>query len=201
MSRTDKDRPWWVMTLQDDNYISHDHRFGKCIEETPEYAVAVNGRHWYAPHHWRRCKKRIEVTEYCTKKEPHRDWYGRPTCWTHRCACGARPAHNLGFFCDVWVRVQCNGHTIRTTDDSIPCVCDEWPDPPTCDIELADPTRHRYCAGGVPTAFVRSVYHRPERARERRLRDLAREYNAYGELEDGDFFNRQARNSARWDWW
>ena len=49
MSRTDKDRPWWVMTLQDDNYISHDHRFGKCIEETPEYAVAVNGRRWRAP--------------------------------------------------------------------------------------------------------------------------------------------------------
>ena len=36
---------------------------------------------------------------------------------------------------------------------------------------------------------------------ERKLRDYAREYNTYGELEDGDFENLQARSSARWLYW
>jgi hypothetical protein len=53
----------------------------------------------------------------------------------------------------------------------------------------------------VPSEFVRTYYHKPERARERKLRDYAREYNTYGELEDGDFENRQSRGSARWLYW
>lgn len=202
MSRTDKDRPWWVMVLQDKNYIDHDHRRGVCIEETPEYVRAYNGGSF---HRWthRECDKVVSVVEYCTKREPHTDWYGKPTCWTWRCTCdlprGKRHVHSL--FCENWVRVQCDGHTHRVRDESVACSCDDWPDVPTCSIEPADENRHRWFSGGVPSAFVRTVYHGPERTRERKLRDLAREYNAYGDLEDGDFFNRQGRNSARWDWW
>jgi hypothetical protein len=49
--------------------------------------------------------------------------------------------------------------------------------------------------------FVDHVWHNPERVRTRdQLRNLAREYNAYGDLEDGDFPNWQARNCARWSW-
>lgn len=54
----------------------------------------------------------------------------------------------------------------------------------------------------VPGWFVKHVWREPERRRERDdLRDLAREYNTYGDLEDDDFPNYQARNSAKWYYW
>jgi hypothetical protein len=46
--------------------------------------------------------------------------------------------------------------------------------------------------------FVDHVWHNPERVRTRdQLRNLAREYNTYRDIEDDDFPNWQARNRAR----
>lgn len=228
MSRTDKDRPGWVKTWQDGHYIDHDHRFGECVEETFEYDRAVSGRGWVShKHHWRGCKKRVERVFYCTKREPYTyvnsSWgYGELTgrtryradqeCWIERCRCdvprGRRHSSRWvasswdRIACPTWGRVQCEGHTEVKRDASIPCTCDDWPERPTCDAYPAgDQDYFRYFSGGVPSWYVTQYYHRPERARERRLRDLAREYNAYGNLADDDFVNRQARSSARWTWW
>lgn len=50
-----------------------------------------------------------------------------------------------------------------------------------------------------PADYTHVVWHGPERAREQRdLRRLAQEYNANGDLEDGDFANYQARRSAHY---
>jgi hypothetical protein len=56
--------------------------------------------------------------------------------------------------------------------------------------------------GGAPSWYNNQNWTRPERRRERdSLRDLAREYNANGELDDGDFENRQHRHEGIWNWW
>ena len=53
----------------------------------------------------------------------------------------------------------------------------------------------------TPHSFIRCVWSGPERARERdRLGRMVKEYNATGELDDGDFPNWQARHGARWLW-
>lgn len=53
----------------------------------------------------------------------------------------------------------------------------------------------------VPKWFVDHIWNGPERVRVRDgLRNLAREYNSYGDIEDDDFPNWQARNCARWSW-
>lgn len=53
----------------------------------------------------------------------------------------------------------------------------------------------------VPRWYVNHVWTEPERVRERdQLRNLAREYNAHGDLEDGDFPNWQHRRGATWYW-
>lgn len=53
----------------------------------------------------------------------------------------------------------------------------------------------------APRWFVRHVWNGPERVRERSLLgEMAKEYNATGELDDGDFPNYQTRHSARWLW-
>jgi hypothetical protein len=52
-----------------------------------------------------------------------------------------------------------------------------------------------------PRWFRRHRWFGPERVRERdRLGKLAKEYNANGELDDGDFPNPQHRHGALWDW-
>lgn len=61
--------------------------------------------------------------------------------------------------------------------------------------------RRSYRHGGVPKWFVDHVWNGPERLRERDgLRALRDEYNAYGDLEDGDFPCWQTRSYARWMW-
>jgi hypothetical protein len=204
------------MTIQDGYTIDHDHRYGECIEETPDDRRAMNGRWTYSTQHYRHCKKRVEVTFFCTKRDPYVSRYsyrwgrmGRTAqeCWTHRCRCALpRWKRHVVWFgdnaCPTWGRVQCEGHTETHRDDSIPCVCDNFPERPTCELEPVDPTRQRWYSGGIPSEYVRAVYHRPERRRVRdEVRRLAREYNAYGDLDDGDVFNRQARSSARWLYW
>jgi hypothetical protein len=54
---------------------------------------------------------------------------------------------------------------------------------------------------GSPGWFIRHVWSGPERVRQRvKLGEMAKEYNATGELDDGDFGNWQARHCARWLW-
>lgn len=53
----------------------------------------------------------------------------------------------------------------------------------------------------TPRWFVKHVGHDPERVRERdMLGKMVKEYNATGELDDGDFPCWQARHAARWLW-
>ena len=60
-----------------------------------------------------------------------------------------------------------------------------------------------YVRGGVPSVFVRSYYHKPERARVRAgLHDARRRFNAGEDLEGEDLeVTDQARNSCRWLYW
>lgn len=186
MSKTDKDRPFWVQNLEHGR-IDHDHRNGVCI-------ISDDQRdRWPAwRHHWALCAKRVKVEYTCTKAEPHHDRMGGQTCWTLKKVAG----DTIGYL--RWEWVQCIGHTRTEFHDEIPCSCDDKPEPATCTPSWV---YGRCWSGGVPSDFVRRYYHRPERARERGLQELVREYNAYGDLEDGDFVNRQARNSCRWLYW
>lgn len=199
MSRTDKDRPLWVQNAEH-GLIDHDHRTGECIISDDQRDKWNSWRN-----HWRRCNKRVIVEYNCTKDDPNFTAYSwrtrsrRQTCWTWVCECDIDEPHEWMFHCDNPGRVQCAGHTRVEYDDSIPCVCDDRPPLATCTPDWV--YGRAYVTGGVPTWFVRQDYHRPERARERKLRDLAREYNTYGDIEDDDFVNRQARNSCRWTWW
>lgn len=53
----------------------------------------------------------------------------------------------------------------------------------------------------TPRWFVKHVGHSPERVRERdQLGKMVKEFNATGDLEDGDFANHQSRHAARWLW-
>lgn len=204
MARTDKDRPWWVVQHQERFPIDHDHRNGACIVETIKDARPH--RRWQ---HHKRCRKYITVEWSCTKAEPIRlSWYRSSitrsdfrgqTCWTSVCGCDPYdPGWHIN--CNR-VRVGCIGHTRRERDASIPCVCDDFPPVATCTPSYRYDYRHT--RGTPPADFRRSIYHGPERRRERDdLLEMAKDYNSNWTLEDdGDFFNRQGRNSARWDWW
>lgn len=53
----------------------------------------------------------------------------------------------------------------------------------------------------MPRWYVEHVWHNPERVRQRdKLGQMVKEYNACGELDDGDFPNHQARHGAHWYW-
>jgi hypothetical protein len=60
---------------------------------------------------------------------------------------------------------------------------------------------HKLFGKRMPRWYVEHVWHNPERVRERDSLDkLAKEYNATGGIEDGDFPNWQARGCASWYW-
>lgn len=212
MSRTDKDRPWWVQ-VEDEAHglIDHDHRTGVCIisnDRRDRFGWRNNGHH-----HWRNCKKRVEVHYTCTKDDPYRLGYSRwtqsrgffrrQTCWTTVCNCAIPEAwRDEVHGCTSQTRVQCIGHTRIEHDPTIPCSCDDWPPRPTCTPTTAFGSWSAYIRGGVPSDFVRKVYHRPERAKARAALDnLRRRYNAGQDLEDESYESNQARNSARWIYW
>jgi len=201
MSKTDKDKPFWVQNL--DNPIEHNHEHGRCV-------ISDDRRdRWsgWGPRHRRRCNKNVVVEFTCTKDEPYRGrgrWHER-TCWILRQVCECpipaswkRESHG----CTGRFRpLGCIGHTRTEYHTEIPCVCDDRPEPATCFPEW-NSTWHSFCYGGVPHWFVREVWHSPERAREREtLGRIRREWNEYGDVEDDDFANYQGRNSARWLWW
>lgn len=61
---------------------------------------------------------------------------------------------------------------------------------------------YHWYTGSVPKWFIDHVYNNPERVRVRDdLRNMAREYNAYNDLEDDDFPNHQHHYGASWYWW
>lgn len=53
----------------------------------------------------------------------------------------------------------------------------------------------------MPRWYVMHTWFEPERVRERdTLDEMVKEYNANGELEDGDFANHHHRHCSGW-WW
>lgn len=224
MSRTDKDRPFWVRSYQDGGQIEHDHRSGVCIEEDLEYAQWSNGNWRGYNHKYAKCNKHFKVETLChpqivngkrvIKYDDDRFNDGRRLyvrnnskrgCWHWICDNHTHDERDYmeRLYCTDKVYVKCDGHWAWFYDKTHPCVCDTWPERPTCTIEWVDNTggRRWYFYGGIPSAFVSTYYHRPERARERKLDDMRREYNGYGDIEDDDFENRQARSSAQWMYW
>lgn len=188
MSKTDKDRPHWVVNAES-GVIDHDHRSGRCVVEEPP---GTRWRSWR--HHWRRCAKRVKTTWFCTKSDPHLDYRGRKTCWT---AAYVRDDPD-DYYSFRWVVRQCDGHDKITVVDEIPCCCDDRPEDPTCTFAWS----FRY--GSPPKWYIDEIFHRPERRRERgQLESMRREFNASGwdAAEDFDFDNRQARSGAKYTWW
>ena len=199
MSKTDKDRPYWVRT-RESGLISHDHRSGVCV-------IDEDRRNRWVAHrnHYRVCAKRVRVEFTCTKDEPYRAYRGvypmrERVCWISRCACPIPDAwkRELHGSC-VRERVGCIGHVRYEYHADTPCVCDDFVRA-TCFPEQSPDRRFEsFGGGGVPGWFVNAVWHAPERRRERDdLRDAARAFNAGEDLEDFDFPNPQARNRGRY---
>ena len=68
-------------------------------------------------------------------------------------------------------------------------------------LPLTRPAWWRYSTA-PPKADRALLFHRRERSRARMATSrLRREFNAAGELVDGDVFCRQHRNGLRWDRW
>lgn len=83
MSHTDKDEPYWV-TRASSSYIKHDHRDGRCVEETLEDAQSAK-RHWPAvwTYPWRQYAGPPKSIT-CTRERPdenHYTWYGHCPKW------------------------------------------------------------------------------------------------------------------------
>lgn len=200
MSKTDKDIPWRIREFFEGE-IEHDHRHGECVIETLDEAKrGFVGRH----NHYARCKKRSRVEIACPGAG-----YTRDDCST---------AMTEWLALDIYARLELRiwdakryTCTTRKTphwkyvyDETIYCPgCEdiEARRNPTCDYSIPY-GRSRYFRSPPPSWYINHVWTGPERVRERdKLNDLRREYNAHGELEDGDFENRQTRHSARWLWW
>lgn len=203
MSRTDKDRPWRVQQFDPSlgSYIEHDHRFGECRVETPDNLYRSSWR--FGRHHYRNCSKILRGVSYCTKKNPHtRDdifnWcYNTLTgraCWTYLYDPNTRE----------YIKTQCQGRKEYGRDESIPCVCDDFPEYPTCDVRTSGPHGGYWrWQSGVPKWYTDHHWNNPERVRERdELKKAAALYNAGGWDEDDefefDFPNYQHRRSAAW---
>lgn len=69
----------------------------------------------------------------------------------------------------------------------------------TCFLDHPD-EGPRLWYGNPPHWFVTQRWHRPERARQRRVLRDAKRWRL-DDLEDFDFENRQGRSSARREWW
>lgn len=218
MSKTDKDRPDWVIRHVEGFPIDHDHRNGRCVEETIEYARAVNSGSY--KRNWKHnCLKRVKTEYYCTKDapyKPYRTWrkgsntteetvcwneWEIPTAWV-----GARYPGNRNGFLHRTKHTECVGpHTRYVFYDEIPCACNGWPPVPTCDpswhgVGMDLRYFHMPMRGKSTSAYCRSYYHKPERRRERdAAQNWVKEFNAGAEFEDWDFDNRQGRHSVLWD--
>lgn len=223
MSRTDKDRPEWVIRHVENFAINHDHRSGKCIEETLEYARNYNSG-MYRSGYRHNCLKRLEHEYYCTEDSPFRTYTyrwskgrfwkpsGENSCWgewevaTQYVGPRYPGVHHNGFL----YRTKKNGclgpHKRWETVETIPCVCNGWPVTPTCEPSwYGEDLGHRYWsaygARGISMSErCRVGWHGPERRREREAANgWIKEARAGGDLDDWDYDNRQAGNSVLWD--
>lgn len=204
MSHTDKDAPYWVQVRDLANgRVEHDHRLGYC-----EVSDDRRDRWGAYRHHYHKNCDKYELIEWtCTKAEPYVDesraylrrFGGERRCWKSHLV----HVEEGNLYSPLrWVSIQCVGHSRWVRHEDWPCSCDQR-STATCfpDAGGADGWNH-YVRGGVPSAFVRLYYHKPERGRERAaLHDARSRYNSGENLEDFDFVNSQARNSARWLYW
>lgn len=75
---------------------------------------------------------------------------------------------------------------------------------PLCTWEPVWPnwrSSQKYYGSRVPRWYRHHIWFEPERTQERDiLGEMAKEYNALGELDDGDFPNHQHRHGAKWYW-
>lgn len=195
MSRTEKDRPYWVRVADASRVIDHDHTDGRCIVSDDRRERWAAFRH----HYHERCAKYERVEYTCPKDNPERPYPWRiwrepdvrPICWDR-----SYRVDEHGNW--TWHVNQCLGHVRWVRHDEIPCSCDDRVRP-TC--FPAEPDEWRWSAyggGGVPRDFVRAVWTGPQRRLERDgLRARARAYNA-GERADLDYESEQHRHRARW---
>lgn len=223
MSRTDKDRPFWVIRHVENFSIDHNHQRGECVVETLEYARAWNAGA-YRNNHRHTCLKRIEHEYYCTEAEPYRrytySWKymgvrenrGQSECWGSWKEpwyyVGWRGRDLPGVEGSYIMRTKKNGclgpHRRWEYVDAIPCVCNGWPPVPTCDPSWSGPALGwRYSHYGLKHISMsercRVEWHGPERRRSREAGGAwVKEWNAGGDMDDWDYENRQARRTAIW---
>lgn len=199
MAHTDKDRPYWVIQVEN-NVIKHNHTRGVCVIETP-------GEKWTSwRHHWRRCKKRVETTWVCTKDNPNFKRVGSretQTCWKSWFGTvdGSRTWENGGADWR-WHSTQCSGHSKIEKDESIECVCDDRPIDSTCDYAWPIPSRQFY--RNPPKWYRDYEYHNVQRRRARdELGGYRKLFNANGwEItDDWDYISPQAKSGAKYSWW
>lgn len=211
MSRTDKDRPAWVQKFDPavPTYVDHDHRDGRCVEETLEDARWFSTHRWSSRHFWRSCAKYEVVPAECPHdpkkfvrysacriiRDRYRDWVeldsqlvSEGVWWRDR----------------PWWKLPDHEHTQRVKHDDWPCQCDSWPERPTCDRDFTRGyvyASRRYYGSNVPLWFRQHTWYEPERTRERVvLREVAKEYNAGADLDGYDFPSFQHRHRASWHW-
>jgi hypothetical protein len=86
-------------------------------------------------------------------------------------------------------------------DESIPCVCDERPERPTC--TYAWNSARKYYRN-PPKWYRDYVYNNVNRRRERdELGEFRKRFNADGWLamDEWDFENPQVKSGAKYTWW
>lgn len=183
MSRTDKTDPTWLREIRE-GYIAHDHRDGRCVEETLEYTRWSGGS-------WRAHRRHLD-------RCPRTYWETQPPCGkTH----GWRWVGD-GF--PPLEPVQCTGHRVRRRDETIHCdICVKIGEAPTCEYRISG----HYVGllgplyGAGPTHSFRRSYEKTARMRERiELRVALRDYNGNGDTEIEPEPYRH-RHCALWDWW
>lgn len=210
MSKTDKDRPDWVIRHSEGFPIEHDHRNGVCVIETFDYSKGVAaGNH--KGHSHKNCPKYTEEHYTCTKQDPvrHKYWGGffrtneardqwlSKSCWESW----------ISYVTSSWMTTECLGHMRWIYDADTYCAyCDNEPKRPTCTPSwYGSAVGYRYwTAYGTrnkpTTEWCKLEFHGPERRRKRdTLREDLKAYNAGEELDDWDFENRQGRRSVQWN--
>ena len=134
-----------------------------------------------------------------SRTDAHVPWWARAPWY--------EPAHHL--YCSYYVR-----RSWQRGPEYKPCNLPERPvrhgggrtrvHVPQCTWEPVWPRyRHAERRFGryLPRWYVMHTWFEPERVRERdTLGEMAKEYNANGELEDGDFPNYHHRHCSSW-WW
>jgi hypothetical protein len=218
VSKTDKDRPDWVIRHTEGFPLSHDHRHGECVIETLEYARNYNAGSNRPTWRHKRSPKHGHYEEYyCTRKDPF-----VKTTWSYRWLHAAEPVrYNLKNEATCWAfwrdydpesptyheyrSTQCVGpHRRWIEHENVDCeVCAV--ERPTCDPSwYGEVIGWRYwTAYGTRnkslSEWCKMEFHGPERRRERdSLREDLKAYNAGDELADWDFENRQGRRSVQW---